>query len=225
MFLVKLTEFEPLLDSTSYLAQYSNDNADIKFAPGKLFLIVPNRSPRFFATLQLSPRWFSNYSVDHVHSSKVSLESFHDAMLDGGDFSSMSIHLLDKTNQMFLRFDTPSSQIQPSHHELTLSPPQSEDIQICEHELDLDKFVIVKSKSLRRVIKELPIFHNDSIICVSVTTSQIKFSIASKAIVLSEEVLFIFLISHNVLVNIVRLKVLEKLKVNSGSIFVLCCFS
>lgn len=109
MFLVKLTEFEPLLDSTSYLAQYSNDNADIKFAPGKLFLIVPNRSPRFFATLQLSPRWFSNYSVDHVHSSKVSLESFHDAILDGGSFASMTIHLLDKTNQMILRFDTPSS--------------------------------------------------------------------------------------------------------------------
>uniref|UniRef100_A0A0A0K9W4 Uncharacterized protein n=2 Tax=Cucumis sativus TaxID=3659 RepID=A0A0A0K9W4_CUCSA len=109
MFLVKLTEFEPLLDSTYFLALYSNNNAHVKFTPGKLFLIVSNRFPNFIATLQLSPRWFTNFSVDHVHSSKVSLESFHDAMLDGGEFSTMSIHLLDKTNQMILRFDTPSS--------------------------------------------------------------------------------------------------------------------
>ena len=53
-------------------------------------------------------------------------------------------------------------QIQPLHRELTLSPPQSEDDRIGQHELNLQKFFIVTSKSLRRVIKELPIFQNDS---------------------------------------------------------------
>lgn len=36
------------------------------------------------------------------------LESFHDALLDGGSFCSMTIHLLDKTKQLILRFETSS---------------------------------------------------------------------------------------------------------------------
>ncbi|KAE8646596.1 hypothetical protein Csa_004903, partial [Cucumis sativus] len=108
MFLVKLTNFDPLLDATSFFAQISFDDADVKFTPSKFFIISSHRSPRFIATLQLSPQWFTSFSVDHDHSSKVSLESFHDAILDGGSFASMTIHLLDKTNQIILRFDTPS---------------------------------------------------------------------------------------------------------------------
>ncbi|KAL0556874.1 hypothetical protein IC582_005391 [Cucumis melo] len=186
MFLVKLKNFDPLLDATSFLAQISFDNADLKFTPSKFFIIASHRSPRFIATLQLSPQWFTTFSVDNDHSSKVSLESFHDAILDGGSFASMTIHLLDKTNQMILRFDTPSSEIQTLHHELTLSPPQAEDNQIGQHELDERKYFIVKSKALRRIIKDLPIFQNDSIISVDVTNSRVKFSIASKEIILTE---------------------------------------
>ncbi|XP_038875055.1 uncharacterized protein LOC120067580 [Benincasa hispida] len=185
MFLVKLTNFEPLLDATSYLAQISN-YADVKFTPLEFYLIAPYPSPRFVATLQLSQKCFTNYSVDHEHTSKVDLESFHDAILDGGSFASMTIHLLEKPNQMILRFQTPSSEIPPLHHELTFSPPQLADNNI-GGQLEEGKFFIVKSEALRRIIKELPIFQDDSVVCVGVTSSQIKFSIASKEIVLKAQ--------------------------------------
>ncbi|CAK9328879.1 unnamed protein product [Citrullus colocynthis] len=157
MFLVRLEQFEPLIDATSLLAQISSD-ADVKFTPLMLMIIVSNRSPHFVATLQLSRRLFTNFSVDHNKSSKVSLEPFHDAMLDGGSFSSMTIHLLDKTNQMILRFETPSHDVPPLHHELTLLPPQAENL----GQVEYGNFFTVTSKELRRIIKELPLFHQDS---------------------------------------------------------------
>ncbi|CAK9328878.1 unnamed protein product [Citrullus colocynthis] len=186
MFFVKLTDFEPLMEATSLLAQISKD-ADVKFTPLKLYIIVSNRSPRFFATLQLSDRFFTNFSVNHDHSSKVSLESFHDALLDGGSSCSMSIHLLDKTKQLILRFETSSQIFPPLHYELTLSPPQLAENNNIGGQLEEGKFFIVKSKELRRIIKELPIFQDDSVVRIGVTNSQIKFSIASKEITLTKE--------------------------------------
>ncbi|KAL0538091.1 hypothetical protein IC582_027087 [Cucumis melo] len=181
MFLVRLEQFEPLIDATSLLAQVAKD-ADVKFTPLMLMIIVSNRSPRFVATLQLSRRLFTNFSVDHNKSSKVSLQPFHDAMLDGGSFSSMTIHLLDTTNQMVLRFETPSHDVPPLHHELALSPPQAENL----GQVEYGNFFTVTSRELRRIIKELPLFHQDTV-SVTVTGSQVKFSIQSKEIILTKE--------------------------------------
>ncbi|TYK02993.1 uncharacterized protein E5676_scaffold46G00820 [Cucumis melo var. makuwa] len=160
MFLVRLEQFEPLIDATSLLAQVAKD-ADVKFTPLMLMIIVSNRSPQFVATLQLSRRLFTNFSVDHNKSSKVSLQPFHDAMLDGG-----------------------SHDVPPLHHELALSPPQAENL----GQVEYGNFFTVTSRELRRIIKELPLFHQDTV-SVTVTGSQVKFSIQSKEIILTKEVM------------------------------------
>uniref|UniRef100_A0A9I9E8C4 Uncharacterized protein n=1 Tax=Cucumis melo TaxID=3656 RepID=A0A9I9E8C4_CUCME len=180
MFLVRLKDFDPLFDATSRLAQIARE-ADIKFTPLFFSIIASNRSPRFVAYLQMTHHCFINYKVDNDHTSRISLESFHDALLDGGASPSMTIHLLANIKQLILRFES-SSHAPKVHHELSLTPSQEEDL----GEVDYAKFFSIDSKDLRRVIRNLPIFHGDSI-CVTATGSQVKFSIASKEIVLTKE--------------------------------------
>ena len=107
MFLVRLEFFDPLMDATSRFSQIAKE-ADIKFTPLDFWVIASNRSPRFVAAIQMSHHCFIHYNVDDDHTSRISLESFHDALLDGGASSSMTIHLLQNINQMMLRFESSS---------------------------------------------------------------------------------------------------------------------
>ena len=107
MFLVRLKNFEPFFHATSRLALIARE-ADVKFTPLFFSITVSNQFPRFVAYLVMTYNCFINYKVDNDHTSRISLESFHDALLDGGGSPSMTIHLLANINQMILRFESSS---------------------------------------------------------------------------------------------------------------------
>ncbi|XP_023514484.1 uncharacterized protein LOC111778743 [Cucurbita pepo subsp. pepo] len=180
MFLVRVKNFRPLVDGTSRLAQIGRES-DIIFTPLSLMLTTSGPSPRFIAMLQIFHQCFTVYSVNIDHRSRISLESLHDALLDCGSSSSMTIHLLENTNLMVLRFETPNHEPQ-LRHDVVLLPPQEQSIE----EIEYSKSLALDSRDLRQVIKELPLFSGDSV-CVTVTSSRVRFSIASRELIFKKE--------------------------------------
>ncbi|XP_023548334.1 uncharacterized protein LOC111807002 [Cucurbita pepo subsp. pepo] len=181
MFLVRLHHFDPLMEATSILAQISHE-ADLKFSSSKFSLITSYPSLRFVATFQISHRFFANYFVDRNHSSRVSLQSFYNAMYAGIVFSSMTIHFPETTSRMVLQFESSNHTRMQMHRVLKLSPSQEEELGQIQH----DRFFSIISQDFRDIVTGLPSFPNDSIF-VSLTSSQVKFCCASEERILTKE--------------------------------------
>ncbi|KAG7013721.1 hypothetical protein SDJN02_23888, partial [Cucurbita argyrosperma subsp. argyrosperma] len=157
MFLVRLHHFDPLMEATSILAQISNE-ADLKFSSSKFSLITSYPSRRFVATFQISHRFFANYFVDRNHSSRVSLQSFYNAMYAGIVFSSMTIHFPETTSRMVLQFESSNHTRMQMHRVLKLSPSQEEELGQIQH----DRYFSIISQDFRDIITGLPSFPNNS---------------------------------------------------------------
>lgn len=107
MLLLRLQHIGPLLDATSILDQCSN-KADVRISPAKLSIITSSSSRRFFATLEMSPESFVNYSVDRNQSLMMFIPAFRNAMIAGRTCPFVKIHLLQDSRQIILTFETPS---------------------------------------------------------------------------------------------------------------------
>ncbi|CAK9328867.1 unnamed protein product, partial [Citrullus colocynthis] len=105
MFFIKLQNLAPLLKATSIFTQLANDEVCLKFSPSMFSITAQFQSPPFIAMMLMDQPFFANYSIDQNHISKISLQSFHNALSEGQRFCTMTIHLLEPLNRILLRFE------------------------------------------------------------------------------------------------------------------------
>ncbi|CAK9321110.1 unnamed protein product [Citrullus colocynthis] len=196
MICINVENIVPLTKAASMLSEIGREVC-LKFSP-TMFTIttLPSPSPspsphKFSAILILPSSSFANYSVDRNHSSKVSLRSFQNALLQGRRFSSITIHLLEPLNRLLLRFHlhpSESNSAQPLHyHELELLP--LEDWKDPARIRLNQKHFSIDSQCFKRIIQTFSLYDNQtsSISIISKGTS-VTFSILPFAeITLSEE--------------------------------------
>ncbi|KAG6575164.1 hypothetical protein SDJN03_25803, partial [Cucurbita argyrosperma subsp. sororia] len=182
MFLVKLEDVTPLSDAVFLFNQLSLE-ADVKFTHNMFSLTVSNASIRFIIKLDIWDELFAEYSVDPNQCWRISLSTFQKSLWDGGSYSSMTFLMHETRSRMVLEFHNSASPNAPSwHRELTLLPSEEVDI----GEVESEKNFIIEAEDFRHIIREVSSFPNDPI-RITLTHLQVKFSVASKEIILTKQ--------------------------------------
>ncbi|XP_008458264.1 uncharacterized protein LOC103497732 [Cucumis melo] len=184
LFFVSLHNFAPLADAAALFSNIFYE-ADVKVSRTQLSMITADRSRWFVAVLHIWEPFFNDYYIDKDITSRISLPTFHCHMNRArkDHCSSMNIRMQKGHNYLFLEFKNSKKDI---YRRMFLSPSREEDL--TQTQIDNQNFFSIHSSDFRRIITEVSHLPNDLVIVVTVTNSQVKFSVSSKEIILTEEV-------------------------------------
>ncbi|CAK9328874.1 unnamed protein product [Citrullus colocynthis] len=189
MFSIKVDNLDPFLDATSLFTEFINDEICVKFSPSTFSIIARYQCPPFFAMMFMPHPLFAEYSVDRNHISRISLRCFHNALLEGQSYSSMSMHLQEPQNSILLKFEPSRPSALPLHHELTFLP--MEDWSPSQVSLN-GKIFSIESEMFSNILTTFSVYNEVDTILITSKGPQVTFSVVPiEEIIITEEVCFV----------------------------------